>query len=174
MTKQKKSVILTWLLGWIAAVIYITGLAFLVPLIILILFPPEVFILPPNLATLTMTAAVLVGISAIILMLQKKSMGDALVALAIMTFLVGIVAAILALFGQDKIISFLDFLGALKPVAEGYIAYWAYFVPKVWISIAGYFVLGTLMWATGNRIRREQHQISIMQRLFGRKTKIYK
>lgn len=174
MAKQKKSIALTWIIEWLAALIYITGLAFLIPFIILILFPPDVFILPPNLGALTLIAVGLVVISAVILMLQKKSMGDALVSLAIMTFIVGITATILALFGQENIISFLDFLGALKPLAEGYIAYWAFFVPKVWISIAGYFVLGVIMWITGNRIRREQHQISIIQRLFGKRTKIYK
>ncbi|MBD3304448.1 hypothetical protein GF343_04835 [Candidatus Woesearchaeota archaeon] len=174
MAKEKKSFVLTWILKWAAAVIYITGLAFIIPFIILILFPPEVFILPPNLGKLTLIATGLVAISAIILMLQKKSIGNALVSLSIMTFLVGIIATLLALFGQEDIISFLDFLGALKPLAEGYIAYWAFFVPKVWISIAGYFVLGIVMWVTGNRIRREQHQISIMQRLFGKRAKIFK
>ena len=155
---EKKSVVLAWIVGWIAAVIYITGLAFLIPFAILLLFPPEVFILPPNLVTLTLTALAFVIVSAAILALQKKSLGDSFVSLAIMTFLVCIVAAILALFGQEKILSFLGFLGALKPVAEGYIAYWAYFVPKVWISIAGYFVVGVILWIVGNKIRREQHQ----------------
>ncbi|MBW3004525.1 hypothetical protein KY310_01725 [Candidatus Woesearchaeota archaeon] len=171
---EKKSVVLAWIVGWIAAAIYITGLAFLVPFVILLLFPPEVFILPPNLVTLTLIAVAFVIISAVILAMQKKSLGDSFVSLAIMTFLVCIIAALLALFGQDKILSFLDFLGALKPVAEGYVAYWAYFVPKVWISIAGYFVLGVILWVAGNRIRREQHQISLMQRVFGKKIKIFK
>ena len=171
---EKKRAVMAWIVGWIAAVIYITGLAFLVPLIILLLFPPDIFILPPNVVTLTLIATGFVIISAIILMMQKQSMGDALVALAIMTFIVGIIAAGFALFGQDKILSFLDFLGALKPVAEGYMAYWAFFVPKVWISIAGYFVLGIILWVTGNKIRREQHQIGLMQRVFGKRIRIFK
>ncbi len=174
MTQEKKRVVFEWLLGWIAAVIYITGLAFLVPFIILLLSPPDVFILPPNFITSTLIAVGLVLVSTVILMLQKKSIGDALVALAIMTFIVGIIAVGFAFFGQEKIISFLGFLGALKPVAEGYVAYWAYFVPRVWISIAGYFVLGIILWVTGNKIRREQHQVSIMQRVFGKKIRIFR
>jgi len=171
---EKKSVVIAWIVGWIAAVIYITGLAFLVPLIILLLFPPEIFILPPNVVALTLISTGLVIISAVILMLQKKSMGDALVALSVMTFIVGIIAVGFAWFGQDKIVSFLDFLGTLKPVAEGYVIYWAFFVPRVWISIAGYFILGIILWVIGNRIRREQHQIGIMQRVFGKKIRIFR
>ncbi|MBW3002175.1 hypothetical protein KY338_03390 [Candidatus Woesearchaeota archaeon] len=171
---EKKSAVIAWIIGWIVAVIYITGLAFLVPFAIILLFPPDVFILPPNLVKLTLISAGLVVASAVILMLQKKSMGDALASLAAMTFLVGIIAAILALFGQHKIMSFLGFLGTLKPVAEGYIAYWAFFVPKVWASIAGYFVLGIILWITGNRLRREQHKISWMQKIFGKRVQIFK
>ena len=33
MTQEKKRVVFAWIFGWIAAVIYITGLAFLVPFI---------------------------------------------------------------------------------------------------------------------------------------------
>jgi len=174
MAKQKKSLALAWILRWVAAVIYMTGLGFLIPLLILLLYPPQIFILPPNTGKLTLIASALVGISAIILMLQKKSIGDALVSLSILTFLIGIIATVFAFFGQENIISFLGFLGALKPAAEGYIAYWASFVPQVWISITGYIVIGLILWIIGNHIRREQHKISWIQKVFGKRVQIFK
>ena len=174
MEQAKKSAVFSWIIGWIAALLYITGLAFLIPLIMLLLIPPDMFILPPNLITLTLIAAGLVLVSAVILALQKKSLGDAFVSLAAMNFLVGVIAVLFAWFGQAKILSFLGFFGTLKPAAEGYVEYWAYFVPNVWLSIAGYFVLGIILWIIGNRIRREQHQISWMQKIFGKRIKIFR
>lgn len=162
------------ILSWISTILYMTGLAFLIPFATLLIFPPEVFILPPNLWTLTAIATALVIISAIILMLQKMTIGDALVSLSILTFIVGAIAVFFVIFNKQSIINALSFLGTLKPAAEGYIAYWEFFLPKAWISIAGYFLLAIALWVTGNSRRREVYKIGLMQRLFGRRARIIK
>jgi hypothetical protein len=174
MAKERKKIALGFIFSWIAAVLYMTGLAFLMPFATLLIFPPTVFILPPKLWTLTFIAVGLVIISAIILVLQKKSMGDAFVSLSIMTFTVGAIAVFLVIFNKESIMDALNFMGTLKPAAEGYIAYWEFFLPKAWISIAGYFVLAVVLWAAGNRIRRQQYQVGWMQRMFGKRIKIFK
>lgn len=174
MAKERKKIALGFLLSWIAAVIYMTALAFLIPLAVVLLFPPDIFILPPNVSMWTFIAAGLVIISIIILMLHKKTIGDSLLALSVMTFTVGAIAAVFVIFGKTRIMSLLGFLGAFKPAAEGYIEYWELFIPRAWISIAAYFVLAVVLWVVGNSRRRTQYQISWMQRMFGRRIKIFK
>lgn len=174
MAKERKKIALGFLLSWIAAVIYMTALAFLIPLIVVLLFPPDIFILPPNVGTLAFIAAGLVVLSIIILMLRKKTIGDSLVSLAMLTLIVGAIAAVFVIFGKENIMNMLGFLGALKPAAEGYIEYWELFIPRAWISIAAYFVLAIILWIIGNSRRRTQYQISWMQRMFGKRIKIFK
>ena len=174
MTEEHNRVVVGFILSWIAAVIYMTALVFLVPLAVMLFYPPEVFILPPNVGKLTLLAAGVVVVSIIILMLHKKKIGDAFVSLGIMTFIVGLIATVFVIFGKESIMDTLNFLGALKPAAEGYIAYWELFIPRAWISIAAYFVLAAVLWVIGNSRRREQYRIGLMQRIFGRGVKIFK
>lgn len=174
MAKEHKRIALGFLFSWMAAAIYMTALAFLIPLAVIFLFPPDVFILPPNMGTLTLIAAGLVILSIIILMLRKKTIGDSLVSLATLTFTVGAIATVFVVFSKESIMNTLGFLGALKPAAEGYIAYWELFLPRAWTSIIAYFVLAFILWAIGNSRRRTQYQISWMQRMFGRRIKIFK
>lgn len=163
-----------WTVQFIAAILYMTGLSFLMPFATLLLFPPEVFILPQHIWTITAITAGMVLLSAAILALQKKSLGDAFLSLSLMTFLVGAIAIILIIFGEDKIMGALNFLGALKPAAEGYMEYWKFFLPKAGISLAGYILLAALLFAAGNSIRKQQHKIGWMQRVFGKETKLFK
>ncbi|MBW2985881.1 hypothetical protein KY333_00775 [Candidatus Woesearchaeota archaeon] len=167
-----KSIFSTAIIGWIACVLYMTGLAFLVPLISIILFPPDFFMTPPNLGVLTLVAVALVVISAVILTKCGKSLGTTLFYLGHMSFIVGIIAAIFLFIGKKQIISALSFLGKLEPVAAGYVAYWDYFVPKVWASIIIYFGVAIALWVIGARIKKREIVTGVVKNVYGGRARI--
>ena len=172
--QKKESAIISYIIGWMAFLIYFTGMAFLVPLLAIIIFPPDIFILPPNLNKLTIFALFLVVASTIMLVKQKKSTGAALQYIAIMNFTIGIVAVVFVLIGKSNILSATHIFGHLKPAAEGYIEYWAYFLPRLWISITIYFILGIIAWMMGNSLKRKEHTLGIVHKVFGERAKIRK
>jgi len=156
MKKRAKKVLSITVIGWIACVMYITGLAFLVPLISIMIFPPDFFMTPTNLGGLTIIATALVVLSAVIIEKLRKSRGSTLLYLGHMSCIVGIIASILLFIGKKQIINTLSFLGKLEPIAEGYIAYWEYFVPKVWASVLIYFGLAIALWIIGSVIKKRE------------------
>lgn len=170
--KKRRSLIGAWLLHWLAAVMYLTGIAFLIPLAVLMIFPPNVFILPQNAEFLTLLSLGLVVLGALIVITYKKSTGGGLQYLAYCTLIPAILAVIFILFGKQEIIALLGFLGKLKPLAEGYLEYWSYFVPHAWLSTAGYWIIAAILWTTGNRIKRRESTESWIQKIFGRKARI--
>ena|GEM_PF-4777909 len=172
MKKERKKIAIGVILIWVSSVIYMAALAFLVPFISLLLAPPTFFMLPPGLGKLTFIAIALVIASGVILTFYKKSVGNALQYLGYMTFLVAGIAVFFAFVGKEKIISLLSVLGSLKPVAAGYVQYWAYFVPKVWLSIAIYVAVGIILWVIGNRLKRREQALGYVKKVYGRRARI--
>lgn len=159
---------------WIACVIYMTGLAFLVPLLSLIFFPPNFFITPTNLGQWTLIAIALVVVSAIIIKIYKKSMGDTMHYLSYMTLIVGVIATIFTVVGKQRLIAATAALGQLEPVATGYIEYWAYFIPKVGLSIIIYLVIAAVFWIIGMQIKKKEFTIGFVRKIYGGRARIFK
>jgi len=174
---MKKSVhkpVRSALVLWISCVIYMTGLAFLVPLLSLIFFPPDFFMTPTNLGRLTLIAIALVIASAIIIKFYKKSMGDTMHYLSYMTLIVGVIATVFTVVGKQKLISATSALGQLEPLATVYIEYWAYFTPKVGLSIIIYLVIAATFWIIGMKIKKKEFTIGFVKKIYGGRARIFK
>ncbi|MEM2916716.1 MAG: hypothetical protein QXT19_05175, partial [Candidatus Woesearchaeota archaeon] len=153
--------------GWIARLLYIASLTSLVPFGALLLTsaPAQV---PVRLGYLPVTALALFGLSALLLLCYHRSLARTLSSLGWMTLLPGLVALFFIIFRRDRGFGMLSWLvvgfGKIEPALNAYLERT---LPKLWVFIVGYIIIGFVLVYFAGKIEKERTLTSYLKRLFG-------
>lgn len=139
---------------WYVSAVYPAGLALLIPLVGLWLFPERADLpAPGNTQVLGWTVAVMLGSSFLVSLIYGHSVGGSLKALGWLTFLPGVLGVILSIYGRDAALAYLArTVPRFDTVQDLVMLYLDRAVPTVrWLTV-GFFVLGALLLVAGGRL----------------------
>ena len=160
--------------GWVARLLYLTSLTALIPFGALLLTErPEK--IPDTLQYLPLTAATLLGLSALVLLLYHRSVAHTLASLGWMTLVPGIGSLVFMLVNREAVFTLLATLvigfGKIEPLL---VAYLENVLPKLWLFIIGYIVLGLVLIHIAGRMEHEHALTSQLRKLFGPRARIFR
>ncbi|MEM4239915.1 MAG: hypothetical protein QXM31_00040 [Candidatus Woesearchaeota archaeon] len=156
-----------FILEWIAKLLYFASLSSLIPFGAMILTqrPDRI---PQTLSYLPLTALGLLIVSAALLLAYHKSLAHTIAALGWMTLIPGIGALAFMIVNRQAVLDFFakTILGFEK--IEPYVAeYLDNVLPKVWLFVIAYVIIGLVLLQIAGRIGREHSIWSRIRRLLG-------
>jgi hypothetical protein len=163
-----------FLIGWFARLLYFASLASLIPFgAMLLTTRPEK--IPANLQYLPWTAVGLLFLSAFVLLVYHRSFAHTLASLGWMTLLPGIGALVFMLVNKEAVFNFITTLvvgfGKVEPLVSEYIND---VLPKVWLFIAVYIILGFLLIYIAGKMEYEHAMMSQFRRIFGSRVRFFR
>lgn len=173
MTAQRKFSPLSFVVGWMAGLLYLGALASLIPFGALLVSSGFKNI-PAAMHQVPIAALALVGASFIVLLLYYRDLAHSLAALGWMTFLPGFGGLFMLFFSPDAMFAFLQktFAGfsAVKPFLEAV----QNTLPTVWLFIIGYILVGFIFLHIAGRLNEEHQLSSYFKKAFGPRVKIFR
>lgn len=169
-----RSGVVGFFIGWISKLFYIASLASLIPFgaMIITSVPAEI---PVELGYFPLTALVLLIISVLILFCYHRNLARTLASLGLMTLVPGIGALVLMIVNKDVVFAifarFLFGFGKIEPYLDSYIES---AIPKTWLFIVAYILLGLLLLYVAGRIEYEHTLVGYFRRVFGPRARIYR
>lgn len=163
-----------FIVGFIAKLLYFSSLTALIPFGAMIL-TQKTESLPATLRFLPITALALLGFSVLMLLFHHKSLAHTLASLGWMTLLPGIGALGFMIFNKAAVFNVLNSaIFGFSKIQPYVAAYLDSALPKVWIVIGVYILLGFILVYIAGRMESKHAITSYIRRVFGPRARIYR
>ena len=133
---------------------YTTGLALLIPFVLVRIQPAELKLVPAAMSPVLLWLAIgLMAAALIVRLLVTRSLSGTLKALGMMTFLPGFIGILFTLFGREWLLTrFARTVPRFEEVRPAIDLYLDRAVPQVLYLTVGFFVAGGLLLVLGSRL----------------------
>jgi hypothetical protein len=163
-----------FIIGWIAKLLYFASLTTLIPFgaMLLTARPAEI---PASLQYLPWTALGLLFLSAFVLLVYHRNLAHTLASLGWMTLLPGIGALVFMIVDPQTVLGFIAKLvvgfGKVEPLVESYLND---VLPKVWLFIAVYILLGFVLISIAGKMESKHALMSHFRKIFGPRVRFFR
>ena len=171
--KKRESFIAKWVVRIIATFVYAFSLSIIIPLALVALFPE--YLWPPVVyaKSVIFLAVGLVFLSAFVLYMYTKSVGQTLFQLGLVTFFPGFLALIFSFFSRDLVFGFIEKYVLNFVLIEPYIkSYFSLVLPRVIILAIVYLVLGVILIYLGITQLRKEATVTFVKKVFGPRARV--
>lgn len=163
-----------FIVGFIAKLLYFSSLTALIPFGAMIL-TQKTADLPATMHFLPLSALALLGFSVLILLFHHRSIAHTLASLGWMTLIPGLGALGFMIFNRDAVMNMLSSVifgfGKIEPYVAAYLNS---ALPKVWVVIVVYILLGAILLYIAGRMESQHAITSYVRRIFGPRARIYR
>lgn len=162
------------LLWWVVRLLYLSALTTLVPFVARFI-TAGTFALPENVQYVPGAAFGILVVCVLVLFFHYHSAAHTLASLGWMTFIPGLFALFFQIVSPESFIALLEKVGVGAGLVQSEIReYIAYVVPKLWLYIAVYVVLGLLLITLAGKMEREHALGEQVRKLFGPRARIFR
>jgi hypothetical protein len=165
--------IIGFFVGWIAKLLYFASLTSLIPFgaMLLTARPQKI---PETLAYFPLTAIGLLLISAFVLLVYHKNLGHTISTLGWMTLIPGIGSLVFMFVNPQAVLDlFAKVILGFDKIEQYIMSYLDDVLPKVWLFIAAYILLGIVLISVGRKMEHKQTLMSYFRKVFGPRVRFY-
>ncbi len=160
-----------FLVSWIARLLYFSALTVLIPFGALML-SAGLGGIPQAVRAIPTTALLLVGVSAVILLLYHRNIAATLASLGWMTLLPGLGGLVFLILGKETIIAVLQKLFLGFGLVESMVGMIEQSLPNLIIFVIGYIILGLLFLHIAGKIEHKHAITAQIKKLFGPRARV--